>query len=67
MAVLDRGRGYGEIMGGSGPAKYEQDGRLFDSAGNEIGAPAKRTRKKADAVIENDAQIAAILGETNAG
>ena len=32
---LDRSRPYGEVFGPSAH-RYEQDGRLFDNAGNEI-------------------------------
>lgn len=34
---LDRTREYGEIFGGSGAHRYEQDGRLFDPHGDAIG------------------------------
>lgn len=64
VTVLDRSRGYGEIFGDSGDARYEQDGRLFDAAGNEIESRPKRGRPKASATDETtetgvDDQLAA--------
>ena len=48
---LDRSRQFGEIFGGSGGAKFEQDGCLFDVHGEMIGdepkVEAKPARKKA--------------------
>ena len=38
---LDRSRPYGETIGPS-VARYHQDGRDFDSDGNEIGQPASQ-------------------------
>ena len=62
MRTLDRKRGYGAVAGGE--AAFEQDGVLFDAAGNELvseaaadaEAPAKRGGRR-KAVIED--QIAA--------
>lgn len=67
MTVLDRSRGYGEIFGGDGSARFEQDGRLFDADGNEVEAKPKRGRPKAShesdetAVISVDDQLTANL------
>ena len=36
--MLDRSRPYAETIGPSA-ARYHQDGRDFDSAGNELGRP----------------------------
>jgi hypothetical protein len=36
---LDKKRPYGSICGSTGGAKFEQDGRLFDINGHELGAP----------------------------
>lgn len=33
---LDRNRPFGEIYGGSGDARYEQHGIMFDAAGDEL-------------------------------
>ena len=42
--TLDRSLGYGEVFGHEGGARYEQDGVLFDSQGNEI-APVNAPKK----------------------
>lgn len=36
---LDRTRPYGEIFGGTGGAKYEQDGVMFSANGEALGKP----------------------------
>ena len=36
---LDRTRPYGEIFGGTGGAKYEQDGVMFTADGEAMGKP----------------------------
>lgn len=36
MPKLDRKRPYGEIWGGNVPARFHQDGRYFDHAGDEV-------------------------------
>lgn len=38
MAKLDKSRDYAEVIGMPGVV-YEQDGKHFDSAGNEVGLP----------------------------
>ncbi|MFA7290898.1 MAG: hypothetical protein WC023_01495 [Rhodocyclaceae bacterium] len=37
---LDKKKGYGTVSGDPGGACFEQDGRMFDSAGDEIVADA---------------------------
>lgn len=63
MITLDRSRGYGEIFGDAGNARYEQDGRLFDADGNEITMPKRGRRKISEepdeAPISVDDQLAA--------
>lgn len=53
MATLDRSRSYGTVYG-AGPAHaFEQDGIVFDFAGNEVGAaPAKAAGKGKAAAAE---------------
>lgn len=38
---LDRTRPYGEIFGGTGGAKYEQDNKLFTADGDPVGNKAQ--------------------------
>ena len=42
--TLDRSLGYGEVFGHEGGARYEQNGVLFDSQGNEV-VPVAVTKK----------------------
>lgn len=49
-AKLDRTRPYGSVHGGSGDTAYEQDGKEFDAAGNEI-VRAKAQAKPAAADV----------------
>ena len=44
--TLDRNRPFGEIWGGDGGAKYEQDNLLFDASGKEIVADAPQEPKR---------------------
>ncbi len=58
MNTLDRNRHYGEILGGDGPARYEQDGVLFDVHGNELdrtGRRRKSVRTDLESRLANDA------------
>ena len=69
---LDKKKGYGTVSGDPGGACFEQDGRMFDSAGDEIvaeapEAPPAAKKVKADkapeappaAKTELDEQLAA--------
>lgn len=71
MAKLDRSRGYGEITGDYTGKKYDQDGAIFNSEGDEwvdpkaappaAPAPAADPKgKKADKVVD---QLAAQTAE----
>ena len=65
--TLDRNRPFGEIWGGDGGAKYEQDNLLFDGQGNEIVAEASQEPKRRGgrphkaAVSDVDSQIEASM------
>lgn len=67
MGKLDLSRPYGLICGDTQGRRYEQDGRYFNPAGEEIGADPEKQRSrtpkaKEAAPVEND-QINAQLGE----
>lgn len=36
MSTLDRNKPFGVVFGGYTEARYEQDGKLYDGAGNEL-------------------------------
>ena len=69
MAKLDRSRGYGEITGDYTGKKYDQDGAIFNSEGDEwvdpkaapvVEAAPEPKGKKADKVVD---QLAAQTAE----
>ena len=51
MTVLDRTRDYARLIGGTGHARFEQDGLLFDHAGNCL-TTKPSTAEGASALIE---------------
>lgn len=66
--VLDRTRDFGEVFGGNDDGhRYEQDGVLFDGAGNEMGTTfgaavsAKKSKAAAEAVPTADSEVDAQL------
>ena len=68
MAKLNKDKPYGVVSGGG----FEQDGKLFDSFGDEAGQPAKPAKaaapaKPAKAPSEVDKQIAAAGAGKGAG
>lgn len=54
---LDRSRGYGEIFGPDA-GKYEQDGRIFDASGDEIGGVAIETTAEKPEEVDADETVA---------
>lgn len=66
MSKLDRTRDFGEVFGSTtGGARFFQDGKAFDGAGDEIGAPAPKAKAKApakSAPLDSADQLAAQLG-----
>lgn len=67
--TLDRSLGYGEVFGHEGGARYEQDGVLFDSQGNELvtaDVPKKGRGKRSAGDISADDQVSQFL-EGDAG
>lgn len=47
MAKLDRSRSFGIVYGSGAGHSFEQDGRLFDHDGNELGQPKHKAEKPA--------------------
>lgn len=72
MSTLDRSRPFGTIYP-AGEAAYEQDGRLFDAAGNMLGEPVPasiagltprkpgRARKEVEAPAAPAPEVAAVV------
>lgn len=52
-ATLDRKRPYGTVHGGNSKTRFEQDGKEFDGAGQEIVAPRAVAAKTQDSAMSD--------------
>lgn len=66
MKTLDRQRPYATVWGGTVAHRFEQDGRKFDSEGNELGAPAATEAPPATPALTGAQQAAATMLDSNA-
>lgn len=54
---LDRTRPYGEIFGGAGTGKYEQDGVTFNASGDPISIKLKPEPPSDDPLPDSDTPV----------
>lgn len=59
MATLDKSKVYGVIFGDEKGRCFEQDGRYFDAAGDEVGAP-KPAKAKVNGGAQKDEEKAGV-------
>lgn len=66
MAKLDRSRSFGSVYGSGAGHSFEQDGRLFDHDGNEVGQSRQKSDQKQAKQKVDDDQPAPIDAELSA-